>query len=311
MLAVAENSPAAAEGFLALGIGSSSVTVADVVTAYLRHSAAATLHCAESLAERQRTLNAFAATFGPLECDTLKPFHLQDWIDSHPAWKSISTRRAKANQIRAVFQWACDGERIGRNPFRMVRYAEAERRPDMPDATLASLCDLANKPFERALRWLRLTGCRLSELCRAQWSDVDLERGVWIIQRHKSRRFTCKPKVVALVPEAVALLRSIAKADGTIFLNTRNKPWTRRTLGQQLRRMKDRHKIDEAATLHGIRHAAASAAIGNGAPLKLVAEQLGHSTTAITERYYWHRSDAHLDAMRDAMQKGLQGDGKT
>lgn len=113
-------------------------------------------------------------------------------------------------------------------------------------------CDEAR--IERACRFLRLTGCRLSELCRAEWPDMDLERGIWVIHRHKSR-------------------------------------------------MKKRGQVSTAASMHGIRHRAAGAAIAAGAPLKLVSQQLGHSTTVITERYYCDLTN-EIDAIRDAMAKG-------
>jgi integrase len=301
---------------------SQEITVKDVIDLYLRHAATMRKHCPEARADRERTLGLFSADWGQLAVRDAKPFHLSDWIESRPGWKSVSTRRAKANEIRAAFAWAADGERIDRNPFKSVRYAEAERRPEMPDATLDTICSLANKQFERAARFLRLTGCRLSEMCRAVWRDVDLVRAVWVIPNHKSVAFTGRPKTVALVPEAVNLLlelRTLAfpaaknavgtlavSANAFIFLNTRGKQWNRRTLGQHLRRMKKVHGIDCKATLHGARHRAISAAIIAGGDITLIAQQAGHSTPAITSRYYAHLdTDEALNAIRDAFGKGI------
>ncbi len=297
----------------------SPFTVADVIDLYLRYSRAVGLHCPEALADRERTLGLFAEVHGALPISECKPFHLSDWIEAHPTWKSVSTRRAKANEIRAAFQWACNGERIDRNPFLKVRYAEAERRPEMPDDVLDKLCALANKPYERAARFMRLTGCRCSELCRARWRDVDLERGVWTIPYHKSKHATKRPKIVALVKEAVDLLteiRAIAVvrvADSKagmptknvptdadfIFTNTRGRPWNRRTLGQQIERMKRRYGIECKASLHGIRHKFAGQAVANGAPIALISAQLGHQSISTTQRYYVDLSGS-MDAIRAA-----------
>lgn len=306
---------------------SGSLTVRAVVELYLRHAAIEGTHSEDARKDRERVFAAFVAALGSTEVATLKPFHLTDFVEAHPRWKSVSTRRAKANYIRAAFRWAAEQGRIVANPFVVVRYPEAERRPDFPDDTLERVCQLGNKPFERALRWLRLTLCRLSELCQAQWPDVDLEKGIWTIHKHKSRKSTGKAKLVALVPEAVALLHLVhleartftvitptvglvgseampAQTHGTIFLNNRGKPWTRRTLGQQLRRMKKRFGITTKASLHGVRHRGATAAIAAGASIKLVAAQLGHSTVQVTERYYVH--DEHLiEGMREAARLGL------
>lgn len=297
-------------------------SVNEIIALYLRHSKATGLHCPQSLAEREQILRLFIEHVGDLPVDECKAFHLSDWIESHESWKSVATRRAKANMIRAVFQWACDGERIPRNPFRSVRYAEAERRPDLPDNVLNVVATLANKPFERALRFLRLTGCRLSELARAKWEDVDLERGIWTIDKHKSRKHTKKPKKVALVPEAVQLLihvaRTIApvsdtpamkafvasKADSIVFLNTQGRPWTNLSLGKRFRYLKAKHHIQTNASLHGIRHRFGSASIAAGAPIKLVSMQLGHSSVTITEAYYCDLTD-EIDAIRAAVTLGI------
>lgn len=285
------------------------LTVRDIITLYLRHSEASGVHGPEALADRLRTFGLFVETCGNLRVTDAKPYHLTDFIEAHPTWRSVSTRRAKANYIRAAFQWAAEQERIDRNPFVRVRYAEAESRPPMPDATLEQFASLGNKSFERAIRFLRFAGCRLSELCVAEWPDMDMERALWTIRKHKSRRFTRKVKIVPLVPEAVNLLKEVRRTQrsdylGFIFLNNRDKPWTRRTLGQQLSRMKKKFGIDSPATLHGIRHQFATSCIVNGAPLKLVSEALGHSSSAITEKYYAHMAQA-TDAIRRASQLGL------
>jgi integrase len=259
----------------------------------------------------------------------LRRFHLTDWIDGHPSWRSVSTRRARASAVCAVFAWGVLEQRIERHPFAGVRYAEHERRPDLPDADLERVYAVASKPYERVLRFLRLTGCRLSELCRATWGQFDLERGVWTIPLHKAKKFTGQAREVALTAGAVALLSAIAAATtagheaeaGRCVWRWERSAWPQRqrssltaaagpgtaaTLGQQLRRLKKRHGFDFRGTLHGVRHTSCTKQIANGAPIKLVAEQHGHSTTAITERYYWHRSDEHLDALRAAAEKGVE-----
>lgn len=298
-----------------------TLTVRDVVTLYLRHSKATGLHSPQALAEREHVFELFNANFGDMQVEDAKAFHLSDWIEGHPGWKSVSTRRAKANMIRAAFQWAVDGERINRHPFKAVRYDEAERRPDLPDSILEMVATLANKPFERAVRFLRLTGCRLSELARAKWGDIDLVRGIWTIDKHKSRKHTRKAKKVALVPEAVVLIKDVAKAlaplqsaepteaalaeiaDSVVFTNTRGRPWTNLSLGKRFRYLKEKHHIQTNASLHGIRHRFGTANIAAGAPLKLVSMQMGHASASITEEYYCDLTE-EIDAIRNAISLG-------
>lgn len=285
---------------------STEPTVAEIIDLYLRHSKATGLHGPQALKEREGTFALFRERFGEMFISECKPFHLSDWIESYTSWRSVSTRRTKANAVRAAFQWAVRGERIQRNPFFSVRYGEAPRRPELPDVDLDALCKASNKHFERAAKFLRLTGCRLSELCEARWPDMDLHKGIWTIPKHKSFHHTKKPKEVALVADAVKLLLELGELSRSefVFVNTRGKPWNRGTLGQHLRRMKAKHGISTKATLHGVRHRAASAAIAAGASIKLVAAQLGHSTVAVTERYYVHL-EGQIDAIREAFEKGI------
>jgi integrase len=177
---------------------------------------------------------------------------------------------------------------------------------------LAQLEALANKRYEAALRFLRLTGCRLSELSAALWQDMDLERGVWTMPHHKSRSTPsaqgrgsgARGRHPAPRPACRAAAVPPGTAGQSRVPQQQEPPWNRRTLGQHLYRMKKRHGIKEKASLHGIRHTTATQAIAAGASIKLVAAQLGHTTTQITERFYVH--DEHLlDGMRAAVASGL------
>lgn len=284
-----------------------NLTVREVIRLYLTHSQVEGVHGPAARYDREKTLGWFVEALGDVEVSALRAYHLTDWIEAHPQWRSLSTRRLRAAAVKAVFRWAADQERIDRNPFRAVRYGESERRPELPDGAYGDLLRAANKCFELALRWLRLTGCRLGELCEATWADVDLVRGLWTIPRHKSRKRSGKSKIVVLIPEAMSLLHLIrpGRAEGVIFTNTRGRPWRKAILGQNLRRMKARLKLTTPATLHGIRHRMATAAIDAGAPILFVAEQLGHADVKITQRTYFHRSDATNEAMREALQKGV------
>ncbi len=59
--------------------------------------------------------------------------------------------------------------------------------------------------------------------------------------------------------------------------------------------------IEPAANFHALRHTYASHAIMNGAPLFVVARNLGHSTTAMVEKHYGHLAPSYVaDAIRAA-----------
>lgn len=300
-------------------------TIREIVGLYLQHSRAIGLHCARALSEQEKTLLMFCAVHGDFEVSACKAYMLSDWVEGQKSWKSIATKRKRASSVKACFNWALRGERIERNPFQHVSYAEAERRPDMPDDVFEQIARASTKPYEKVLRFMRATGCRLSELGEAKWGDVNLDKGIWTIPRHKSRRYTGKSKVIALIPQAIAVLRGMLQEDATalfasvdpnfipnplapVFRNSQGREWSRISLGRNFNRLRARLKkrfgIDIKASLHGIRHRFGSCAVANGAPLKLVGQQMGHVSVTTTEKYYCDLSN-EMPAIQAAARLGM------
>ena len=61
----------------------------------------------------------------------------------------------------------------------------------------------------------------------------------------------------------------------------------------------ERGKIDPAASFHVLRHTYASLMIMNGAPLMVVARNLGHADTRMVEKHYGHLAPSYIvDAIR-------------
>jgi integrase len=66
----------------------------------------------------------------------------------------------------------------------------------------------------------------------------------------------------------------------------------------------DRAKITPAASIHILRHTWASLAVMAGAPLMVVARNLGHADTRMVERHYGHLAPSYIaDAIRAAAPK--------
>jgi integrase len=280
-----------------------SVCVGEVVDLYLRHCRVRHVHTQRAGEQVEHYLGLFVRQHGHLPVIQLRPFHLTDFVCANPEWKAPGTRRFVAAKVKAVFGWAVEEERVRRNPFRSVQFPESERKPEMTDDLWLQLCRLASKPFEQALRFLRYTGCREGELCPALVTDVDAASGLWVVDRHKGRKHTKRAKVVELVPDAVELLRQVARpatgkpchcprakftehqTNGHLLLNTRDRPWTPNTLQVTLIRLRDKVDFPRNVTLHSIRHRYATAGIAAGATTELVAKNLGHDP-ATCSKYY-------------------------
>jgi integrase len=186
-----------------------------------------------------------------------------------------------------------DGETIGL-PWEVDEDAPASKHLAKPENRRAKL-----DPFAAAaIRLLILTGARLREILDAQWSQVDLERGVIFLSDSKNGK-----KPIYLSAAAQAVLASLPRIDGNphIIAGAKDgkpradlkKPWA------AVKRAADL----EGVRLHDLRHSFASFGAGASLGLPIIGKLLGHSQAATTHRY------AHLDA--DPLRRAVDTIGAT
>jgi integrase len=152
------------------------------------------------------------------------------------------------------------------------------------------------------------TGLRCSELIALLPKDVDLERGTVTVLHGKGN----KRRVVAVDPQACGWLREWEaervelglRRDQAYFpvLNgpTRGMPVHDAYLRELLKLLARNAGIEKRIHPHCLRHAYASFLLDAGMPMHFIGKMLGHSSTAITERYADHVNPARvLKAMRE------------
>lgn len=283
-------------------------TVASVIEAFLthdqRHSSDRTYY------ERKRVLQLFAEKHGRRLVRECKAFHLTSWMDAHPQWTNLSTHSYIVRCIKRPFHWAVAEDLIQKNPFRNVKHSSSPPRRPITEDEFTCLRDAASKQprwarFLEALHFMRLTGCRPGEVRVARWPDLDINRGVIVLRKHKTSR-TRKdraPRVIHLVQEAVDLLvriRARAEHPEFIFTCRGKRQWSRNGLQQNVRRLRRQIGLPEDVVLYGIRHEFGTRGILQGVDLKTLAELMGHTTTRMTENYvHLKGQDRHLaDSMR-------------
>lgn len=150
-----------------------------------------------------------------------------------PLW---STKTETATRVRGrvekVLDWArVRGYRTGENPARWKNHLE-NALPKLADVRkiehhpalayplmggfMADLRKLSGIAAE-ALEFTILTAVRTNETIGARWSEIDLDKALWVIppERMKGRRSKAVEHRVPLSSQAVTLLRSIAAKSGT------------------------------------------------------------------------------------------------
>ena len=143
-----------------------------------------------------------------------------------------------------------------------------------------ALWTAAKKPRARAfVRFLYASGARVSEACSVTWGDVTQEPdGEAIVSLLGKGNVFRSVRLPAVIASEVLALRGNAREGDTVFqLDTRG-------AHALVSRLAKRCKM-KGVSPHWLRHAHASHALDNGAPLSLVQSQLGHKSLATTGIY--------------------------
>jgi integrase len=126
-------------------------------------------------------------------------------------------------------------------------------------------------------------------------ADYNADAGTIAVRESKAG----KPRHVALTDEGQALFAQLtAGRVGSTLVFVRNdgnqwgKSHQQRPLGEACRRA----KIEPPATFHILRHTYASTLAMRGVPMGVIAAQLGHSDTRMTEKHYAHLSPNYVAA---------------
>ena len=213
----------------------------------------------------------------------------------------IRKRRATANRILTVLKatlnhaWksghiTSDAAWRRVKPFRAVETARVRYLSEAECVRLVNTCAPA---FRNLVRGALLTGCRYSELTNMHAADFNADAGVVTVRESKMG----KPRHVVLTVEGQRLFASLTAGKlGTdpIFARHDGGVWGK---SHQLRPMLEaceRAKIKPAISFHVLRHTHGSTLAMRGVPMGVIAEQLGHADTRMTEKHYAHLAPSYV-----------------
>ena len=210
-------------------------------------------------------------------------------------------RRATANRILTVLKAALNhawkaGHVASDNAWRRVKPFKAvdtARVRYLSEAECVRLVNACEPAFRNLVRGALLTGCRYSELTGMHVEDFNADAGVATVRESKAG----KPRHVVLTDEGQHLFATLTAGKlGTdpIFVRTDGGLWGK---SHQLRRMKEvsqRAKIKPAVSFHVLRHTHGSTLAMKGVPMGVIAEQLGHADTRMTEKHYAHLAPSYI-----------------
>ncbi len=160
-----------------------------------------------------------------------------------------------------------------------------------------------NPQLKNIVALLLLTGARVSELLRAEWRHVDLERRAWLIETSK----TDQPRRVPLSQAAIDIIEQLPRFDGCPYLvpNPETKlPFV--TLKRAWQTARREARLGDLR-IHDLRHSAASFMINAGIDLYAVGKVLGHADHKSTMRYSHLANETLLAAVEAGAAKMTLG----
>jgi integrase len=222
--------------------------------------------------------------------------------------EAVRRRRCTANRILAILRAALNRAwRDGRVPsdaaWRRVEPFEnvdAARIRYLTVAEAKRLINASDLDFRDLVQAGLLTGARYGELARLTAADFNPDAGTVAIRQSKSGR----SRHIVLTQEGQELFAALCagRAGHEVLLRKSNgSPWGRSHQSRPIADACERAKITPPISFHCLRHTYASLAVMNGAPLLVVAKNLGHADTRMVERHYGHLAPSYIaDAIRAA-----------
>jgi integrase len=222
---------------------------------------------------------------------------------THPTADDEDARRARkatANRIltmlKAALNRAFHGDRASSDsawrkvkPFHKVDEAVVRYLTAAEARKLVTACPHDIKKMVQAAL---LTGCRYAELSRVKCGNFNRDSGTLAIRLAKG-----KVRHVVLTAEAEACFAGWTKGKGPsehIFLRADGKPWGPSHQKRPLDHASKRAEISPAVTFHILRHTHGSHLAMSGVPMGVIAAQLGHADTRMTEKHYAHLAPSYI-----------------
>jgi integrase len=204
-------------------------------------------------------------------------------------------RRATANRVlhilKAAFNHAWREGKVATDeawrrvsPFRDVDLPVVRYLTQAEQVRLANACPADFRPV---VKGALLTGCRYGELTALRAADLNPETRTLVVRASKSG----KSRHIVLTDEGARFFaqETTGKAsDALIFTRPDGSVWGKSHQQRPLAQACKKAKIKPAVSFHVLRHTHGSTLAMKGAPLAVIAKQLGHADTRMTERHYAH-----------------------
>lgn len=232
-----------------------------------------------------------------MNCMDLKPFHIVEWIDSHPKWGDTYKGGAIIS-VKRVYSWAEELGYIDINPVKKLKKPTAKRRDN--HMKLEDYENILSRlshgdPFRDLFIFAWHSGARPQEIRHIEPRHVDLEKGRIVFPKEESKGKR-KSRVIYLQGVTLEIIQKLMLEERAekLFLNNRHTAWTKYALCNRMHRLSK--ATGKRMAMYDARHGFATRKLIQGRDCLTVAALMGHSDGSMLAKVYSHidSDDAYL-----------------
>ena len=198
-----------------------------------------------------------------------------------------SSQRRKLASIKSLFSFCQELGILKHNPSKVIKlkkYTNCISDKLLTERQIKKIIDCEyNIRNKLLLKMLYITGARVSEICNIKWNNfrVDSEY-IYLSIIGKGE----KPNTIIIPCHIWKELQSLKTNNSDfVFTNRKGNAITRTQIFRIVQKAARRAGIDKSVSPHCFRHSMATTALRRGASLKLIQQQLNHSSIATTGLY--------------------------
>jgi integrase len=213
-------------------------------------------------------------------------------------------RKLRANRhlvtLRAALNRAWRDGHIARNDawarVQLFPGTERARTRFLNHEQATRLINTCEPDLRNLVKLALFTGARYGELCAFIVGDFNSDSSTLYVRDSKSS----KPRHIILNVDGAKFCKALVMGcalESPLLTKTDGTRWERDHQHRPFKAAIGRAKLDADFTFHELRHTWASLTIMAGAPLMVVAQNLGHRDTRMVERHYGHLENSYVAEM--------------
>ena len=255
---------------------------------FLKHSKA--IHTEKTTKTFITTFKFFEEQMGNVPLSSILEKNIKQYIDYRITNASVYQARKDLINLSSCFNWAISEGYIQTNPCSQVNKVRVPQK--MPifftEDEFKQLLEVIDSQDIRDIFIFAVnTGCRQMELLTIEWSQIDLNRNILLLDNHNHITKSKKIRSIPLNRNAIDVVsrRKMLNNISQKVFTLKGKEITAKQIQTKSREYIKLAGLNTKLNFHSLRHTFASWLVQRGVSIYEVSKLLGHSDLKVTQIY--------------------------